>query len=145
MNPIAWTKLSYTISTDPTRLSFDVIFGFLSGSYWNTGIARETCARSIQNSLCFGIYDAGQAQIGFARVISDFATFAYLADVFVLEPHRQRGLSKWLLECILSHPNLQGLKRFLLATKDAHRLYEKVGFEITKCPESWMEIFRPYS
>jgi GNAT superfamily N-acetyltransferase len=117
----------YTLSDDPVRLDLDVIHGFLAGSYWSPGIPRETLARAIAHSLCFGVY-LGETQVGFARLVTDRATFAYLADVFVLEPHRGRGLSRALMELILSHPEVQGLRRWLLATRDAHGLYRKFGF-----------------
>jgi GNAT superfamily N-acetyltransferase len=117
----------YTLSDDPARLDLDVIHGFLSQSYWSPGIPRETLARALANSLCFGVY-RGQTQVGFARLVTDRATFAYLADVFVLEPHRGRGLSRALMELIMAHPEVQGLRRWLLATRDAHGLYRKFGF-----------------
>lgn len=118
----------YSISTDPALLEIDLIYRYLSlESYWAKGIPKEVVERSIRNSVCFGIYCDG-AQVGFARVISDKATFAYLADVFVLESHRGRGLSKWLMENIHAHPELQGLRRWVLGTRDAHRLYEQFGW-----------------
>jgi GNAT superfamily N-acetyltransferase len=117
----------YTLSDDPARLDLDVIHGFLAGSYWSPGIPRETVARAIAHSLCFGVY-LGPEQVGFARLVTDRATFAYLADVFVLEPHRGRGLSRALMELVLAHPEVQGLRRWLLATRDAHGLYRKFGF-----------------
>jgi GNAT superfamily N-acetyltransferase len=115
---------------------------FLTNSYWAKGIPVETVRRSIVNSLCFGIYHEGR-QVGFARVISDRATFAYLADVFVLEPYRGRGLSRWLMECIVGHQDLQGLRRWMLATRDAHSLYRQYGFNFLKAPMAWMEIHSP--
>jgi len=121
------THLDYTLSVDPARLDLEVIHGFLARSYWSPGIPRETVARAIANSLCFGVYH-GETQVGFARLVTDRATFAYLADVFVLEPHRGRGLSRALMELILAHPQVQGLRRWLLATRDAHGLYRKFGF-----------------
>lgn len=132
----------YCISTDKSRLDIRVIHSFLNTSYWAAGIPLETIERSIAGSLCFGVYRASE-QIGFARVISDLATFAYLADVFILEAYRGRGLSKWLLETILAHPDLQGLRRWLLATRDAHELYQKFGFEPFNKPDRWMEIHNP--
>ncbi len=136
----------YTISDDPARLDLDVIHGFLAGeSYWAPGIPRETVARSIRHSLCFGVYhqDLGAggaaAQVGFARVISDRATYAYLADVFILSAHRGRGLSKRLLATILAHPELQGLRRWALATGDAHGLYRQFGFTEVGKPQNRME------
>lgn len=133
----------YLVSTDQARLDINVIHGFLTDSYWAKGIPRETVARSIQHSLCFGIYDGNGAQVGFARVISDFATLAYLGDVFVLEQHRGRGLSKFMMECIVKHPALQGLRRWILLTRDAHGLYKQFGFSPLKAPDRYMELHRP--
>lgn len=130
------------ISTSRKRLNLDVIHGFLTNCYWAKGISREIVARSIEHSLCFGIYDDG-AQVGFARVITDFATFAYLGDVFVLESHRGCGLSKWLMECIIQHPALQNLRRWVLLTRDAHGLYSQYGFTPLKAPERYMERHDP--
>jgi GNAT superfamily N-acetyltransferase len=132
----------FLISTDRARLDLDVIHGFLTNCYWAKGVPREIVERSIENSLCFGIYDGAGAQVGFARVISDFATFAYIADVFVLESHRGRGLGKELMDCIKQHPSLQGLRRWSLSTKDAHELYSQYGFVPLQWPERYMEIFR---
>jgi|SRR5579859_2949824 len=133
----------FVISTDPVRLDLDVIHGFLTNlSYWAKGIPRDVVARSIEHSLCFGVYDGNGAQVGFARVISDFATYAYVADVFVLESHRGQGLGKSLMNCILQHPALQGLRRWNLTTRDAHELYAQVGFKPLKVPERYMEIQR---
>lgn len=134
-----WTNGDYIIDTDKKRLQVDVIQKFLEeDSYWAQGRTIEQTRRAIENSVCFGLYRE-EKQIGFARVISDFATFAYLGDVFVLEAFRGRGLSKWLMETIISHPELQGLRRWVLATRDAHTLYEKYGFHALKFPERWME------
>jgi GNAT superfamily N-acetyltransferase len=133
----------FVISTSRERLSLDVIHGFLTNSYWAKGISREIVTRSIEHSLCFGIYEGSGAQIGFARVVSDFATVAYLGDVFVLESHRGRGLSKWLMECVLEHPALQNLRRWILLTRDAHGLYSQFGFTPVKAPERYMELHRP--
>ena len=129
----------YTFSTDKEKLDIDVIHGFLSQSYWAKNIPVEIVKRSIENSLCFGVYYSDK-QIGFARVISDFASFGYLADVFILESHRGKGLSKKLMEQIMAHPQLQGLRRFCLGTRDAHKLYEQFGFNVIKNPERFMEI-----
>jgi 5'-phosphate synthase pdxT subunit len=129
----------YEIDTDPSRLDLDVVHGFLAGSYWAQGIPRAVVGRSLRRSLCFGVYHDGR-QVGLARVISDFATFAYLADVFILEAHRGRGLSKRLLACIKAHPDLQGLRRWLLGTRDAHGLYQQFGFQTPSDPSLWMEI-----
>jgi GNAT superfamily N-acetyltransferase len=134
-----WKRGDFTISTARERLDRPMIHAFLSGSYWARGIPRETVDRSIDNSLCFGIYE-GFRQVGFARVITDSATFAYLGDVFVLESHRGRGLSKWLMEIIMGMPQLQGLRRWSLATRDAHGLYERFGFRRPEKPERLMEI-----
>ena len=133
----------FLISTDPSLLDLDVIHGFLTNCYWAKGIPRDLIARSIEHSLCFGIYDGSGAQVGFARVITDFATIAYLGDVFVLESHRGRGLGKWMMECITQYPALQGLRRWILLTRDAHELYAKFGFTPLKLAERYMELHRP--
>ena len=168
----------FVISTDRARLDLDVIHGFLTNCYWAKGIPREIVQRSIEHSLCFGVYaDSGREipllakearsgaplrggtpprsgapinsgapkskQIGFARVVSDYATVAYLGDVFVLESHRGRGLSKWLMECVMQHPALQNLRRWILLTRDAHALYSKYGFMPVRAPERYMELHRP--
>jgi GNAT superfamily N-acetyltransferase len=139
---LQWTRGDYTISTNPQLLDFDVIQRFLSQSYWAAGVPMEIVRRSIAHSLPFGLY-RGTEQLGFARVITDYATFAYLADVFVLDSHRGRGLSKWLMEAIVSHPDLQRLRRWMLATRDAHELYRKYGFSELKQPDRWMERHDP--
>ena len=131
-----------TISTDKSRLDLAVIHRFLSHSYWAEGIPMELVGKSIEHSLCFGVYD-GDRQVGFARVISDLTTFAYLADVFILESHRGRGLSKLLMREIMGHPDLQGLRRFMLSTSDAHELYRRFGFTDLSRPQSQMEIVWP--
>jgi GNAT superfamily N-acetyltransferase len=133
----------FVVSTDRTRLDVDVIHGFLTNCYWAKGIPRETVARSIQHALCFGVYDGSGAQVGFARVVSDFATVAYLGDVFVLQTHRGRGLSKFMMECIMAHPALQGLRRWILLTRDAHGLYQQFGFTPLKSADRYMELHRP--
>lgn len=132
----------FELSTDKARLDIDLIHNFLSGTYWAAGIPRQVVEKAIANSLCFGLYRQ-QDQVGFARVISDLATFAYLADVFILPEFRGRGLSKWLVREILAHPDLQGLRRFLLATKDAHGLYAQFGFSQFKNPDRLMTIHNP--
>jgi N-acetylglutamate synthase-like GNAT family acetyltransferase len=137
-----WSQGDYEISTDPARVDVGTVHEFLTNSYWAKGIPLETIRRSLENSISFGVY-RGQQQVGFARVISDLATFAYLADVFILPAYRGRRLSLWLMECIVSHPDLQGLRRWMLATKDAHGLYARFGFTPIKTPDSWMEIHRP--
>jgi GNAT superfamily N-acetyltransferase len=133
------TRENFTISDDASRLDRGVIHRFLADSYWANAIPREIVDRSIGNSMCFGVYDV-DAQVGFARVITDRATFAYIADVFVLESHRGRGLSKWLMEVIRTHPDLQGLRRWLLMTRDAHGLYRQFGFDAMAEPWRCMEI-----
>jgi GNAT superfamily N-acetyltransferase len=133
-----WKRDGLTVSTERARLDRDAIHEFLRGSYWAKGIPRELVDRSIDNSLCFGLYD-GDRLVGFARVITDSATFAYLSDVFVLESHRGRGLGTWFMETVLSHPDLQNLRRWMLATADAHDLYRRVGFTALSKPERIME------
>ena len=133
----------FLITTNRARVDLNVVHGFLTNSYWAKGIPREVVARSIEHSLCFGIYEVVGAQVGFARVVGDFATVAYLGDVFVLESHRGRGLSKWLMQCIVEHPALQNLRRWILLTRDAPELYSKFGFTAVKAPERYMELHRP--
>ncbi len=135
-------KGEFVISTDKERIDLDVVHNFLTESYWAKGISREVVVRSIENSLCFGVYGDGK-QIGFARVISDYATFAYIGDVFVLDSNRGHGLGKWLMECIMAHPRLQGLRRWSLVTADAHGLYTQSGFTPLKTPEKNMERHDP--
>ena len=131
-------KDGYTISTDKTRLDIPAIHSYLSDeAYWSQGIPLEIVERGIKNSLCFGLYQ-GETQAGFARVISDYASFAYLCDVFILEPFRAEGLGKWLMACVMSHPALQGLRNYLLFTKDAHGLYARYGFTPVANPERIM-------
>ena len=137
-----WQRGDYTISTEKSRLDLEVIHRFLDTSYWAAGRSVETIRRSIENSVSFGIYK-GNEQVGFARVITDYATFAWIADVFVLEEHRAKGLSKWLMEVIITHPELQGFRRWVLATKDAHELYRRFGFTALTRPERWMERHDP--
>jgi len=137
-----WSQGDYEVSTDPARIDAVMVHEFLTNSYWAKGIPAETVRLSIENSIPFGVYH-GQQQVGFARIISDRATFAYLGDVFILPSHRGLGLSLWLMECIVSHPDLQGLRRWMLVTQDAHGLYAKFDFTPLKSPESWMEIHRP--
>jgi len=137
-----WKREGFTISTDRSRLDRPAIHEFLSGSYWAKGVPRSVVDRSIDGALCFGLYD-GERQVGFARVITDRATFAYLADVYVLESHRGRGLATWLMEAILAHPDLQGLRRWMLVTRDAHPLYRKLGFTELPHPERIMEMTFP--
>ena len=130
------------ISTDKSKLQLNVIHGFLTNSYWAKNISPDLIKRSIDNSLCFGVYDQGK-QVGFARIISDFATFAYLADVFVIEDYREKGLSKSLMEFIINYPELQNLRRWILATRDAYGLYLQYGFKPLAIPERWMELHNP--
>jgi N-acetylglutamate synthase-like GNAT family acetyltransferase len=131
-------KGKFVVSTDKERIELDIVHGFLTKSYWAQGIPREVVARSIENSLCFGVYGDGK-QVGFARVVSDYATYAYIGDVFVLESYRGHGLGKWLIECVMRHPWLQGLRRWSLVTGDAQDLYTKFGFTPLKAPEKYME------
>lgn len=135
----AWHNGEFLISTDRKRLDREMIHDFLSRrSYWAKGRELDVINRGIDNSLSFGIY-RGEQQVGFARVVTDYATFAWLADVFVLEEYRGRGLGKWLIEVILAHPQLQGFRRWALSTKDAHELYRGFGFNELTRPERWME------
>lgn len=133
----------FLISTDPARLDLDAIAEMLKRSYWASGRPRERTERALQNSLVFGVYD-GERQIGLARVVSDYAVFAYLCDVFILEEYRAQGLGKWLMETVFNHPDLQGLRRWTLATRDAHGLYRHYGFDSLTNPDGWMERFNPY-
>lgn len=133
----------YTISTDQSRLDLDAVHAFLAHeSYWARGIAREVLARGVANSLCFGVYWAGE-QVGFARVISDYATYAYLNDVYILAPHRGQGVAGWLLESVLEHPDLQTLTRFMLTTRDAQAFYARFGFMPLVFPVRHMERLAP--
>ncbi|MCD4672614.1 MAG: GNAT family N-acetyltransferase [Anaerolineaceae bacterium] len=141
LHTIEFEKGSYTVSTDKSKLDARVIHDFLiNSSYWGYGIPLTTVQRAIENSLCFGVYDE-EKLVGFARVISDLATSANLQDVFILESHRGRGLAKWLLECIIKHPHLQGLRRWTLATRDAHGLYAQYGFRPLSKPDAFMEMY----
>lgn len=138
-----WQNGEFTISTDRDRLQLDAIHKFLTEeSYWAKTRTREQTETAIKNSLPFGVYK-GENLIGFARVVTDYATFAYLGDVYILEEFRGQGLSKWLMDVIVNHPDLQGFRRWVLATKDAHTLYEKYGFSELKHPERWMEKAAP--
>lgn len=133
----------FLLSTDKAKLDINLIHNYLCNhSYWAAGISFDTVKRSIENSVCFGIYE-GQKQIGFARVITDKATIAYLGDVFILQPYRGDGLAKWLMESVLKHPELQGFRRWLLLTKDAHGLYKQHGFTEIHDPEKFLEIWNP--
>jgi len=140
--PLEWRRGDYVISDDPSRVDAAVAHAFLARSYWADGVPRDIVERAIDGSLNFGLYHDDE-MVGFARIVSDYATFAYVADVFVLEAHRGRGLGVWLMETVVAHPRLQGLRRWMLGTRDAHGLYEKVGFEPVRAPDRWMEIAPP--
>jgi ribosomal protein S18 acetylase RimI-like enzyme len=142
MLAVEYRRDSYRITTDPNQIDVDAVHAYLTQSYWARGIPRETVAKSIRGSICFGLFD-GPRQIGLARVITDRATFAYLCDVYVLEGYRGRGLARWLMEAIVAHPELTGLRRFVLVTRNASGLYEKFGFAPLRRPEGYMEIVRP--
>lgn len=131
------------VSTDSSLLNLDLTYSYITNSYWANGIPRDVFENSVKNSLCFGVYK-NKVQIGFARVVSDYSTFAYLGDVFIVEEERGKGYSKILMDTIMNHPQLQGLRRFCLGTKDAHDLYKKYGFEMIKSPQNWMEIKRSH-
>jgi len=136
-------KDNFTISTDKEKLDIQLIHNFLSKeSHWAMNIPLEVVKRSIEGSLCFGVYN-NKNQVGFARVITDLATIAYLGDVFILKQYRGFGLSKWLMDSIIMHPELQGLRRWILLTKDAHGLYEKSGFKPVLNPDRYMELYNP--
>jgi len=138
-----WQRDDYVVSDDRRRLDLAVIHGFLAGeSYWAAGVPEAVVARAMEHSLCFGMYQEGR-QTGFARVVTDRATFGYLCDVFVGTAHRGRGLGKWMVECVLSHPDLQGLRRLALMTRDAHGLYGEFGFKPMADATRYMEIHRP--
>ncbi len=140
-----WQHEEFVISTDKARLQLEVIHRYLSQeSYWAQGRSIEATEKAIENSLCFGVYQADK-QAGFARVITDKATFAYLGDVFILSQYQKKGLSKRLMEAILAHPELQNLRRWILATKDAHGLYAQYDFTPLKFPERWMERPAPWA
>jgi GNAT superfamily N-acetyltransferase len=137
-----FTKDRFYISTEKEKMDIDLVHSFLTRSYWAEGISKETVQRSIDGALCFGVFYQ-KKQIGFARMITDKATFAYLADVFIIEEYRGLGLSKWLMEVIMSYPGLQGLRRMMLATRDAHELYKKFGFTPLNNVDRWMHIHNP--
>ena len=138
---VEYRRGSCLVSTDRRKLDLDVIHTFLTNCYWCPGIPRKVVAESIKGSLCFGVYDK-RRQVGFARVITDCATYGYIADVFILASHRGHGLSKWLMQCIMQHPALQNLRRWSLVTRDAHGLYEQYGFVRPAQPERYMEIVK---
>ncbi|CAH6835874.1 Histone acetyltransferase HPA2 and related acetyltransferases [Vibrio chagasii] len=133
----------FRISTNNDELDLNVIHQFVSTSYWAQGIPKSTLEKAVLNSFCFGVFESSGSQVGFARLITDKATFAYLADVFILESHRGIGLSKWLVKTIVEHPDLQGLRRMVLATRDAHGLYSQYGFKPIENPEILMQIWHP--
>lgn len=134
-----WQRGEYEISTDPARVDLAAVHQFLSvESYWATGVPLDVMRRAIEGSMVFGIYK-GREQVGFARVVSDKATFAWIGDVYVLDAHRGHGLGKWLMECIVGHPELHGLRRWMLATRDAHGLYAQTGFTPLSDPGRFME------
>lgn len=137
------TRGEYTLSADPARIDAAAVHAYLTRSYWAEGISLELVKKCIDGSLCVGVYHPDAGQVGFARVVTDRATFAYLCDVYVLENHRGRGLGKWLMEAVMAHPDLQGLRRFVLVTQDAHALYRPFGFTAPAFPERYMEIARP--
>ncbi len=144
MNDEAFIKKGFSISTDKALLNRDLIYKYLDqDSYWAQGIPRERLNRAIDNAISFGVYK-GTTQVGFARVVTDSATFAYLCDVFVLPEFRGQGLSKWLVQTIRQYPEFEGLRRWSLATSDAHGLYGQFGFSPLSRPENWMEVFTPY-
>ena len=136
-------KQNFTISTDPARLDLNAICDFFTRAYWAKGRPRDRTERALTHSLIFGLYD-GDKQIGLARVVSDYAVFAYLCDVFIHEEYRAQGLGKWLIETVMSHPDLQGLRRWTLATRDAHGFYDQFGWKPLNNPDGWMEILRPF-
>jgi N-acetylglutamate synthase-like GNAT family acetyltransferase len=134
-----WIKDDYTIDTDQSKLNIPFIHSFLHRSYWAKGIAFDVVEKSVSNSLCFGVYNKDQ-QVGFAQVITDRAIFGYLVNVFIIEEYRGRGLSKWLMECVLNHPDIRDIKSIMLATKDAHGLYAKYGFGPLPDPDKFMRL-----
>ena len=135
-------KDGYLVSTDKSKLDISAVHNFITNCYWAEGIPLETVRKSIENSDCFGVYDSGKL-VGFARVISDRATIGYLGDVFILESHRGRRLSKWLMECIMKYPDFKGFRRWILLTRDAHDLYRQYGFTGVARADRYMEIVNP--
>ncbi|HNX32909.1 MAG TPA: GNAT family N-acetyltransferase [Holophaga sp.] len=136
-----WTRDGFELTTDPARMDLDAVYGFISQSYWGRERPKEVQRRAMENSICFGVFKDG-VQVAFARVVTDKAVFALLADVFVHPDWRGRGLSKWIMEAVDAHPDLQGLRRFMLATRDAHGLYAKYGFKPLADPGVYMERMR---
>ena len=140
--PVEYKNNQFVISTDPAQLDEAVIFDYLANeSYWWQDLTREKLRRYLQFSLCFGVYE-GEQQVGFSRVVTDYTTFAYVADVFILPSHQGHGLGKWLVECILQHPELQSLRKWTLNTRDAHTLYERFGFQNDPKPENYL-VYKP--
>ncbi len=133
----------YKVSSNIKDMNLPAIHSYISGSYWAKGIPITIMEKAINNSLCFGVFTESGQQVAFARMVTDCATFAYLADVFVLNEHKGKGISKWLMKFILNDPNLQGIRRMTLATSDAHGLYEQFGFKSLSSPESFMELHQP--
>jgi GNAT superfamily N-acetyltransferase len=145
MNDKAFIEKGFSISTDKSLIDFETVYNYLANdSYWARGITAEMLKKAIGNSICFGIY-LGSKQAGFTRVVTDKATFAYICDVFILPDYRRLGLSKWLMQTIKQYPDFQGLRRWSLATADAHGLYKQFGFTAISRPDRWMEIFTPYN
>ncbi len=144
-DPVEWRRGAYAISTDASKLDLQVVHRWLSeSSYWVPGIPLDVVRRGVEGSLNFGLYaDGGARTIGLARIITDYATFAYVCDVFVLDEFRGQGLGVWLMECVAAHPRLQGFRRWMLGTKDAPTLYEKTGFVPVTAPDRWMEKADP--
>jgi GNAT superfamily N-acetyltransferase len=139
-----WKKDGFTISTEPSRFQVEAIFRFLSQTYWAKKRSRELLERAIRHSFCFALFNRQGLQVGFARVITDYATYAYLADVYVLEEYRGQGLATWMLQTAMAHPELKDLRRWCLVTKDAHRLYHRLGFTDLQRPERHLEKALPH-
>ena len=142
MSAFERSRGAFRLTTDAASMDLDAIHAYLTRSYWSEGISKELVSRAMAGSLCFGLFDGGR-QVGFARVVTDRATYAYLCDVYVLEEYQGRGLGTWMMRELMTHPDLQGLRRWALATRDAHGLYEKVGFAAPANPAGLMEIARP--
>jgi GNAT superfamily N-acetyltransferase len=142
IEPLRWLRGEYEIDTDPARFDLDTAHRYIASTYWAEGIPHDTFRRSVEGALCFGVYHQG-ALIGLARVISDLATIAYLGDVFIDPAHRGQGLARWLMACVHEHPQLQGLRRWILLTSDAHGLYQQFGYTALAKPAIWMEKAKP--
>jgi GNAT superfamily N-acetyltransferase len=136
------TREAYSLTADRSRIDIEAVHAFLTRSFWARGISKDLVAKSIAHSLCFGVFQA-DAQVGFARVVTDYSTYAYLCDVYVLEEYRGKGLGAWMMAFVMKHPDLQGLRRFQLVTRDAHRLYARFGVKTPDAPERQMEMFTP--